>query len=54
MINRVQAFNNKSNYKQNFGMAVESTPIARQRFNNVLNNLAKQESELLTMPCKQW
>lgn len=38
MINRVQAFNNKNNYKQNFGMAlICGNEAARSRVNTIAN-----------------
>lgn len=39
MINRIQAFNNKNNYKQNFGMAVT---VADETTRETLNRTAKQ------------
>lgn len=42
MINRVQAFNNKNNYNQNFGMAVEHCTESSRRVNAIVNELGEE------------
>lgn len=42
MINRVQAFNNKNNYNQNFGMAVEPCVESSRRVNSIVNELGEE------------
>jgi hypothetical protein len=48
MINRVQAFNNKSNYRQNFGMAVDTTPGGKKLFNNLVDTMGASAKETIT------
>lgn len=48
MINRVQAFNNKNNYNQNFGMAVEKTPEGKKLFNNLVNTMGASAKATIT------
>lgn len=43
MINRVQAFNNKNNYNQSFGMSLLCpSPIARRTTNKIANSLGHE------------